>query len=104
MLEKGPSEALSRPLRPTEGLRKYLFSEGLSRPQRPTVALRKYNFLTLYKTIARARRARAPEISRNQNSTLQDVTILWSITLIKILAFAAGPEPIPEILIESTSM
>ena len=30
--------------------------------------------------------------------------ILYSITLIKILAFPAGPKPIPEIRIESTSM
>ena len=73
-------------------------------PQRATEALWKYIFRTLYKTIARAQRARALEISRNQNSRLQDVKIPWGITLIKILAFAAGPKAIPEIRIESTSM
>ena len=104
MLKKDASEGLWGPLRPSEALWKHLFSEALWGPQRVSEALWKYIFRTINKTIARARGARALEISRYLNSRVQDVRILWGITLIKIFSFPAGPKPIPEIRIESTSM
>ena len=99
-IDKSYSEGLWDPLRPSE---KY-FSEDLWGPQRPSEALRKCIFQTLSKTIARARRVRALEISRQQKSRVQDVKILWSITLMTNFASTSGPRPIPEIRIESTSM